>query len=596
MTEPESTRSRLLQTRYFKDSVHDYVSFSPWICSFIDTKHFQRLRYIKQLGVTCYVFPSAAHTRFEHSLGVGYLARLMATHLRDMDRSLGITDQHIECVELAGLCHDLGHGPWSHVWDGVFIPAALPGSEWKHEHASEMMFDDMVETYQLDITTEEATIVKALIAGDLKRCPLGETMPFLFEIVANLRNGLDVDKLDYILRDCHAVGDKGNISISRLIHSARVVEGKICYDIKDANQIYELFYTRFSLHKRVYNHKTTKAIEYMVMDAVLEAEPYLKIAELVENPKRYVYLTDTLLNRIEESTAKELEPARAIIERIRSRDLYKVVDYKVFPHADKNMIKASMTPDAIVEVAKSGVLTGVDEELVAQLKPSHVAVTCLLLHYGKKEDNPLDEVTFYSKKKPNECAKANYSDISLLMPSSFAEVWLRIYTKDGMFHGLIQAAYRHILKNLVSSDPGAAPIVEEVQEEVQAEGFSPDVLGGPSAGEADPDLLKVWQPGSPALGDGPSTPRMFARGASTGSVGSGSGLGAAPAGADRRSRAKGKTPSFSDNQFTAVPANFRGESPSRKPKSKRGREVSDSWDGGRPRKSARLSDKGADTA
>lgn len=98
---------------------------------------------------------------------------------------------------------------------------------------------------------------------------------------------------------------------------------------------------------------------------------------------------------------QELEPARAIIERIRSRDLYKVVDYKVFPHADREMIAASVTPDAIVEVAKSGVLTGVDEELVAQLKPSHVAVACLQLHYGKKEQNPLDEVTFYTKKKPN---------------------------------------------------------------------------------------------------------------------------------------------------------------------------------------------------
>lgn len=109
-------------------------------------KHFQRLRYIKQLGLSYYVFPGASHNRFEHCLGgfpdlfherdkkrimtcalpgVGYLARLMATHLRDMDHSLGITDQHIECVELAGLCHDLGHGPWSHVWDGIFIPAAL---------------------------------------------------------------------------------------------------------------------------------------------------------------------------------------------------------------------------------------------------------------------------------------------------------------------------------------------------------------------------------------------------------------------------------------------------------------------------------------
>lgn len=98
---------------------------------------------------------------------------------------------------------------------------------------------------------------------------------------------------------------------------------------------------------------------------------------------------------------QELEPARAIIERIRARDLYKVVDHKVFSHKDKDMIKAKVTPDAIVEVAKSGVLTGVDEELVAQLKPNHVAVTCSLLHYGKGERNPLDEVTFYSKKKPN---------------------------------------------------------------------------------------------------------------------------------------------------------------------------------------------------
>ena len=65
------------------------------------------------------------------------------------------------------------------------------------------------------------------------------------------------------------------------------------------------------------------------------------------------------------------------------------------------MIKANVTPEAIVAVATSGVLTGVDEELVAQLKPSHVAVTCGLLHYGKGEQNPLDEVTFYSKKKPN---------------------------------------------------------------------------------------------------------------------------------------------------------------------------------------------------
>ena len=301
------------------------------------------------------------------------------------------------------------------------------------------------------------------------------------------------------------------------------------------------------------------------------------------------------------------------------------------------MIKNNITPEAIVAVAKSGVLMGVDEELVAQLKPSHVAVTCSLLHYGKGERNPLDEVTFYSKKKPHgaclpppflyrcgraltratECAKADYSDISLLMPSSFAEVWLRIYTKDGMFHGLIQAAYRHILKGLVSSE-GLPTATEEEPEE---EGFDPAVLGGtplvmvaappPDAAteveagtrtEARPDaeggdgdldvqpIFKVWKPGSPSHADGPSTPRMTARNVSTSSVGSAAGTGTA-AGGRSRSRQFGRTPSFSENQFTAVPPNFRSESPSRKPRSKRGRDVSESFDGGRPKKTARLEDK-----
>lgn len=59
------------------------------------------------------------------SIGVAFLARLMATHLQKNQPELGITDRDVECVEIAGLCHDLGHGPWSHVWDGLFIPQAL---------------------------------------------------------------------------------------------------------------------------------------------------------------------------------------------------------------------------------------------------------------------------------------------------------------------------------------------------------------------------------------------------------------------------------------------------------------------------------------
>jgi len=100
-----------------------------------------------------------------------------------------------------------------------------------------------------------------------------------------------------------------------------VIENQICYDIKDANQIYELCYTRFSLHKRIYNHKTggsarditpvwilneepkAKAIENMMVDAMLAAEPYLKIASQIYDPKRYLELTDDIRTEIQRSQA-----------------------------------------------------------------------------------------------------------------------------------------------------------------------------------------------------------------------------------------------------------------------------------------------------
>lgn len=122
-------------------------------------RQFQRLRAIKQLGTSYYVWPGGCHNRFEHCIGeflsslfrsnesltnmgcmlpgVSHLARKVASILQEKQPELHITDRDVECVEIAGLCHDLGHGPWSHVWDGMFIPIAryvshsraVPGSQ-----------------------------------------------------------------------------------------------------------------------------------------------------------------------------------------------------------------------------------------------------------------------------------------------------------------------------------------------------------------------------------------------------------------------------------------------------------------------------------
>uniref|UniRef100_A0A667ZFZ6 HD/PDEase domain-containing protein n=1 Tax=Myripristis murdjan TaxID=586833 RepID=A0A667ZFZ6_9TELE len=106
----------------FNDPIHGHMEIHPLLVKFIDTPQFQRLRNIKQLGAAYYVYPGASHNRFEHSIGVAYLAGQFLQALRDRQPNLGITDEDILCVQIAGLCHDLGHGPFSHLFDGKFIP------------------------------------------------------------------------------------------------------------------------------------------------------------------------------------------------------------------------------------------------------------------------------------------------------------------------------------------------------------------------------------------------------------------------------------------------------------------------------------------
>lgn len=255
------------------------------------------------------------------------------------------------------------------------------------------------------------------------------------------------------------------------------------------------------------------------------------------------------------------------------------------------MVSRDVTPARIVEVAKSGSLEGVDEELVLQLTEEYVAVNVSVLHYGKGPRNPLDDVTFYSKQQPDVGRKADRSDISLLMPSVFAEVWLRVYTKDCQFFGLIQAAYRQILKMLPPSEGEAASVEQQPADEV-----APEEPDNPEV------MVKLWTPSTPL--DSPSPPPpASSRKPSVGllaehrpSPGAGPSTNTdsppAPApgpggeqvhrpstpltsntiGTNRRGRTFGRNPSFSDNAFTTVPPNFRDVSPSRKPRSKRARE------------------------
>uniref|UniRef100_A0A2K6F6L7 SAM and HD domain containing deoxynucleoside triphosphate triphosphohydrolase 1 n=1 Tax=Propithecus coquereli TaxID=379532 RepID=A0A2K6F6L7_PROCO len=116
--------------KVINDPIHGHIELHPLLIRIIDTPQFQRLRYIKQLGGGYYVFPGASHNRFEHSLGVGYLAGCLVRALCEKQPELQISERDMLCVQIAGLCHDLGHGPFSHMFDGRFIPLARPELKW----------------------------------------------------------------------------------------------------------------------------------------------------------------------------------------------------------------------------------------------------------------------------------------------------------------------------------------------------------------------------------------------------------------------------------------------------------------------------------
>ncbi|KAG6872253.1 hypothetical protein C0995_011512 [Termitomyces sp. Mi166 len=419
------------------------------------------------------------------------------------------------------------------------------------------MFDALVKENEIPMKPQDDSFIKALISGDPSQCYPDEK-PFLFDIVANQRNGLDVDKFDYIPRDSHMVGDKMNIALMRIINSARVLDNQICYDIKDANLIYEICATRFKLHKMVYSHKAgmrhsfgehsafslylAKAIEYMIIDGLLEAEPHLQIAKHVYDPAKYLYLTDDIMGRIEASTDPALARARAIFDRIRTRDLYKMVDYKVVDWPWAEIFEKNITPERIVEAARElGNEDSSINEIVKTLSVKHVICDFSLMHYGMKEKNPLDFVKFYSKRHFNESSHAERGVYSNLMPQFFAELLVRIYTRDIDYFGVIQAGYRRCLQKLPSqiNDPTPDELVLKPM--------------FPVATSSDGSLEELAPTPNPPVQEvlGPTTPRTFSRVSSFSRPSLGGSADPTP---------------FCNNNFTTVEMSFAPPSPSHKAK------------------------------
>ncbi|KNC82925.1 hypothetical protein SARC_04792 [Sphaeroforma arctica JP610] len=432
------------------DSVHGQIPLTPEELQFIDTLQFQRLREIKQLANCYLVFPGAVHTRFEHSIGTSYLARLWTKKLQDYQPELGLDKRDIDCVAIAGLVHDLGHGPFSHLFDGPFMKAIRKqgGSQatdnWSHEDASEMMFDYLIDQNGIDFSNTDRSFVKSLVQGKPVNCA-GEDQEkvFLYDIVANKQNSIDVDKFDYFLRDAKNVGIKTDFDYQRLMDNSAVIGNRICFQEKMAFQVYDLYGVRFKLHKTVYKHRVGRAVEAMMVDAMLLAEPYLKFSEAIHSPERFQDLTDhTVLNDICRSKRPELEGARKLIQRMKIRDLYSIVHEFLVTEEQKPIVKENLTREAIAAAGEGS----------WNLKPGDIFIDEVTTNYAMNKKNPVDSVNFYSRWGAQNSFKIPKEQVSGLLPNTFEETYIKVYSchKEKMY--FVQQALQIVLKRLLPKE------------------------------------------------------------------------------------------------------------------------------------------------
>lgn len=422
-------------SKHIHDNVHGNIYLDPLSLKFIDTQQFQRLRDLKQLGVAYMVYPGAVHSRFEHSLGVYWLAGEAVQKLKNYQGSeLGIDYFDIQTVKLAGLLHDVGHGPFSHLFEREFLPRVVDG-HWSHEEMSMKLVDHIVDENHIEIDPEMIKKAKDMIlaSSEFALPKSSWEKHFLYDIVANGRNGIDVDKFDYIIRDCRACGLGCNFEFQRLMETMRVMGDEICYRAKDYLTIHKLFATRADLYRTVYTHPKVKAIELMVVDAMLKANDYLGISSYIEDPSEYWKLDDTIIKTIETAPNQELKESRDLILRIRRRNLYQFCNEYAVPK-DKVENFKHVTPQDIVCSQKNGGVI---------LKEEDVAVSNVRIDLTCGRNNPLERINFFRDYESDDKFPIPNDRVSHLLPTSYQDMIVRVYAKKPELVGAISEAFEN---------------------------------------------------------------------------------------------------------------------------------------------------------
>jgi len=249
--------------KIFNDPVYGFVSVPHGILlDLIDHPYFQRLRRIRQLGLTPYVYPGALHTRFHHALGALHLMQLAIETLRQ--KGIEITPEEAEGACIAILLHDIGHGPFSHALEHTL-------ADMHHEELSSLFMEDLNRQF-------DGRLAMALhIFRD------NYPKKFLHQLVSGQ---LDMDRMDYLNRDSFFTGvSEGVISYDRIIKMLDVHEGELVVEEKGIYSIEKFLIARRMMYWQVYLHKTGVSAEKMLIHTLRRARELTLAGADLEVPR-----------------------------------------------------------------------------------------------------------------------------------------------------------------------------------------------------------------------------------------------------------------------------------------------------------------------
>ncbi|MFZ6011202.1 MAG: HD domain-containing protein [Bacteroidota bacterium] len=251
-------KSSLNKKKIINDPVYGFITIpSELVFDVISHPYFQRLRHIKQLGLTEFVYPGANHTRFQHALGAMHLMGKALENLRHKD--IDISQDEFEAAQLAVLLHDIGHGPFSHALENSLLQGV------KHESISYLLMKAINKEMNgaLDLTLK-------IFRNSYKR-------KFFHQLVSSQ---LDIDRLDYLRRDCFFSGvQEGAIGVDRIIAMLHVHRDQLVVEEKGIYSIENFLNARRLMYWQVYLHKTSVSAERMMVNLIRRAQTLVRAGE-----------------------------------------------------------------------------------------------------------------------------------------------------------------------------------------------------------------------------------------------------------------------------------------------------------------------------